>query len=217
MDAMSRKINYDNYTNEELQRVATTVNRQLFPERAAIIDAKLAERLSAAANSAPASAPVSQPQQRVLPDNLASRGERFAAAIIDVVVNIIAIIPFVMFIGLDALKNPTMTTVLYNLGYSFLVLFVVHGYLLINYSQTVGKHFLNIQINNLDGSRAKFSNIVLARILPMWLVNLVPLLGPVIVGLIDPLMIFNRERRCLHDLVAGTQVLRMPQEATQSA
>lgn len=89
-------------------------------------------------------------------------------------------------------------------GVGFGVWLLLQGSLLYRRQQTLGKLVMGIRIVRADGGPAEFPRIVLARELPLWLVPLVPY-GVVLV-MLDPFTLFGRQRRCLHDWVAGTRV-----------
>ncbi|WP_414829363.1 RDD family protein [Alteromonas sp. H39] len=181
---------YSNYNDETLQERAATINRSLFPERAAVLDQELARRVA-----------LHQPE-------LASRGERFAGAVIDMVIALISLIPLVIIAG-DTMQQEPLTGMLMAIGWSVAVIIVVHGYTLINYSQTVGKYFLNTRIEDMDGKPSTFFNILAARFMPITVLTMIPLVGSVIY-LVDIFMIFRADKRCMHDLIAGTRVCRLP-------
>ena len=63
-----------------------------------------------------------------------------------------------------------------------------------------------IRIESLDGSKAIFPTIYLKRMLPMQLIGLVPSIGQFIAGVINPLFMFGKQRRCVHDYIAKTKV-----------
>jgi uncharacterized RDD family membrane protein YckC len=48
--------------------------------------------------------------------------------------------------------------------------------------------------------------LILKRYLPISVVSVIPVVGPLLT-LIDILFIFRSDRRCVHDLIADTQVL----------
>ena len=58
----------------------------------------------------------------------------------------------------------------------------------------------------LDGRVPSFTTLILFRYLPTNLVALVPYIGPYL-ALADIVFIFGEERRCIHDLIAGTKVI----------
>jgi uncharacterized RDD family membrane protein YckC len=72
--------------------------------------------------------------------------------------------------------------------------------------QSVAKKWLKIKIVNLDGSPVNFGSGVGMRALLPGFINWVPYLG-FIFWLVDVLFIFRDDRRCLHDLMAGTKVI----------
>ena len=75
------------------------------------------------------------------------------------------------------------------------------------YGQTVGKRLLKIRIVRSNGERASLGRIFLLRYLPMMLLGKIPLVGLILV-LTDILFIFREDRRCLHDMMADTIVVK---------
>lgn len=142
---------------------------------------------------------------------LAGRGTRLGAAIIDVLIALLAF-------GVLALVSPinifvpnstgnVLVVLVQNLVLGFLLFLVVHGYLLATQGQTVGKALLKIRIVRSNGSRATFGRIVGARYLPTSVLSAIPVVG-MFYGLVDALFIFTKARRCLHDLIADTIVVK---------
>jgi uncharacterized RDD family membrane protein YckC len=80
--------------------------------------------------------------------------------------------------------------------------------LLHRYGQTIGKRIVRIRIVRPDGSRCSTPRLVFARWLPMTVLFVVPLLNYVI-WLVDVLMIFRADVRCLHDHIADTIVVKV--------
>jgi uncharacterized RDD family membrane protein YckC len=95
-------------------------------------------------------------------------------------------------------------------GVLVLVLMIVNWVLLTKRGQTIGKIAAGTRVVMLDGSRAPFGRVVALRAWPLFLLQYVPILaksiGPIL-GIVDILFIFRKDRRCLHDLVAGTKVV----------
>ncbi len=87
-----------------------------------------------------------------------------------------------------------------------LALLVVQVWLLTTRGQTLGKLWLKIRIVRTDGSAPGFVHAVLLRSVVMQFIVAIPIVGHV-VSLVDPLMIFREDRRCLHDLIADTAVI----------
>ena len=57
-----------------------------------------------------------------------------------------------------------------------------------------------------DGSRIGLARYIFLRVVPVVLISMIPFIGNLI-NLVDPLLIFGKERRCLHDLIADTIVV----------
>jgi len=74
---------------------------------------------------------------------------------------------------------------------------------------TIGKRLLGLRIQRPDGSRPGFARLVYLRAVPFLLVGAIPMFGPLIL-LVEVLPIFAPPRRCLHDLLAGTVVVKAP-------
>jgi uncharacterized RDD family membrane protein YckC len=83
---------------------------------------------------------------------------------------------------------------------------VYQWYLISKQGQTLGKKWLGIRIVKLDGSPVDFVSGVVMRSWLVGLMGFVPYLGGCF-RLVDYLMIFTDERRCLHDQIAGTKVV----------
>ena len=103
----------------------------------------------------------------------------------------------------------------------WVLLLAVFSYLLLNSwglwrrGQTIGKRLMGIAIVAADTyDRAPLWRLLLIRAWFFPLLFLIPLLAIVpwvaLLPVLDQLLIFRRPRRCLHDLLAGTTVVRMP-------
>ena len=216
---------YDGLSLDELRALSAAMNREADPERAAEIDAAMARKEAAMANgdTAPGinSAGVVLSSEAVqetpeVEDRLASRGERFAAALIDAVVSILITIPLFFIVGLEKLQEPSIGLTAMTFAYGFASFLIVNGFLLFHYGQTVGKRFLNIRIEDLENTQAVFSIIILKRYLPISVVAYIPIVGSIL-SLIDVLFIFRADKRCVHDLIANTRVCRVPDGFNVSA
>ena len=73
--------------------------------------------------------------------------------------------------------------------------------------QSLGKRWQGIQVVRGDGTPVGVVRLLLLRNGLWWV--LTGFTGG-ISGLIDVLFIFDRDRRCLHDLIADTQVIQLP-------
>jgi uncharacterized RDD family membrane protein YckC len=163
----------------------------------------------------PYSSPLHGGKELVGSGQLASLGDRFLAALIDFVV----LIPFscVVFfvIGMIVpLTNEGGQVIMRSISTAMNVAgglgayLALHGYLLSTRGQTVGKMIVKTKIVADDGSTVPFATILLKRILPMWAIGLIPCIG-FIVWIVDVCMIFRENRKCLHDDIAGTKVIKL--------
>lgn len=73
--------------------------------------------------------------------------------------------------------------------------------------QTIAKKLLGIKVVRVDGSKASVGRIFWLRNVVNTLITMVPVAG-LIYGLLDSLWIFGEERRCLHDKIADTIVVK---------
>jgi uncharacterized RDD family membrane protein YckC len=100
--------------------------------------------------------------------------------------------------------------VLIALGVAFLVSLAtvtINLILLHRYGQTLGKRLLRIRIVRSDGNPASLGRIVGLRIIVATLPSMVPYLGS-FYSITDACFIFREDRRCLHDLIADTLVVK---------
>jgi uncharacterized RDD family membrane protein YckC len=165
---------------------------------------------------------------------LASLGQRLAAALVDLVTLLVPmLIMFSVLIDenfeaeirpvqndpqaiMDALQRQVLKiqaagdSTLMVLGWFMDLLVLTNIILLTLRGQTLGKLLLGIQImRSGDDSRAGFLRAVLLRsLLPVFALFL-PHVGPFLV-IADVLLIFRSDRRCLHDFIADTRVVRRP-------
>jgi uncharacterized RDD family membrane protein YckC len=151
---------------------------------------------------------------------LADRGTRLGAAILDTLVGVgpIAVVGIVAAIMLPASqragvdKSTVVIGIIAILVFAILIaVLIVNMVLLHRYGQTIAKRWLNIKIVRTDGSRCGLTRVIFARWLPVavlnWIFGLIPIVG-VFLNLVDPLMIFRNDYRCLHDLIADTIVVK---------
>jgi len=144
--------------------------------------------------------------------NLADRGTRFLASIIDGLIGMAVTFPLMFFTGyLQRAVQQQVTMgeiVLYTIA-GFGIFLLIHGYLLATRGQTVGKYVVGIQIVDYPmGNLLSFGKLLGLRVLPVQLLAVVPFIGGLLV-LVDVLFIFTEERRCLHDLIANTKVVKV--------
>ena len=153
---------------------------------------------------------------------LAGLRRRFAAALIDGLLQWICWMPAATALStaltahlaqggtpsLESLMKMSADALPKSLPY-LAVLAVVQIILLCRRSQSVGKIFLRIQIINVrDEQPGGTVRAFLLRGLPTWIIKQIPLLGPLF-WLVDSFTIFREDQRCLHDLIAGTKVVKL--------
>lgn len=152
---------------------------------------------------------------------LSSRWKRLGGWILDIILGILICVPGITIavIGLATQLVPIaiigfLIFALSGLAYSIynLVIISLHG-------QNLAKKILGMRIVRLHpaGQNPGFLRAVVMRMFVNGLIGfvfsffgLIPILSPVlnsIYFLIDSCFIFGRERRCLHDLLAGTCVV----------
>jgi uncharacterized RDD family membrane protein YckC len=84
----------------------------------------------------------------------------------------------------------------------------INGYFLVKSGQTVGKKVMNIRvIQEGNASVPDLSTSYFKRLFITQLVSIIPILGG-LYALVDAVMIFSADKRCLHDRIAGTQVIK---------
>jgi uncharacterized RDD family membrane protein YckC len=140
---------------------------------------------------------------------LANRGTRLAAAFVDGL--IFGGFAVVMAIILPSLAKSSAEVrgllVIVFFG-GILVIAIVNMVLLHRYGQTIAKRMFKIKIARSDGSRCGLARVIFIRALPVSLLGAIPVVGPLI-SLLDPLLIFREDYRCLHDHIADTIVVKV--------
>ncbi len=145
---------------------------------------------------------------------LAGRGRRLGAYLIDTIIAGIVLVAVAYF-------NPgplglTMLDIVGTGGREmsvegsiwFLIIFMaINSYLLLTKGQTLGKWMLGIRIVDAESNGAATAVKLLGlRYVLVLLVRAIPIIGDLL-GLADALFIFRGDRRCAHDLIAGTKVV----------
>ncbi|OYW77099.1 MAG: hypothetical protein B7Z37_05490 [Verrucomicrobia bacterium 12-59-8] len=148
---------------------------------------------------------------------LASLGQRLGAALLDGLVIVVLVgIPYtVALVSMAAAEKnhvsgmpPAEVGGFAVAGIAILGLMIYNLVLLTKQGQTIGKKMLGIRIvSHPDGQRAGFVKAVLLRGFVNGIIGAIPLLGA-LYSLIDICCIFREDRRCIHDLIGGTQVVK---------
>lgn len=141
---------------------------------------------------------------------LASRGTRLLGAFLDGIFTGIPMIGLAFYLGIYDNMTPEgalpfkyqLLASLFGIGFFMLV----NGYLIYKRGQTVGKMICRTRVVTLEGKQVSGNTYVFLRLLPIWVASQIPVMGGV-VGLVDALLIFRKERNCLHDDIAKTRVI----------
>ena len=149
---------------------------------------------------------------RPLEDRLAGRGRRLVATLIDMVLVPALTVLLVMITGVmedaeDYRDSMWMLNVFLLAVLSYLIL---NGYWLFTRGQTVGKRLMKVAIvASASGERAAFWKLVCIRALffPLLFVVISPVLA--LLPIVDQGFVFRKNRRCVHDLAAGTSVVKV--------
>ena len=129
------------------------------------------------------------------PAEFAGRGTRLGAVVLD------GLLWLAAYVLLFLMKFSTIVGILGVLA--FIALAVVQIYLLTKVGQTIGKRWLDIRIVKVStAENGGFVPNVLLRVVVNSILSAVP-----IYALVDALFIFREDRRCIHDLIAGTRVI----------
>jgi uncharacterized RDD family membrane protein YckC len=154
----------------------------------------------------------------------ATRGSRLAAAILDSLIFVAPLVPVYgslirSFVhnGMRPNGNALAADIL-SMGWYLtlgglieLVLLVIMAVMVYRTQQTYGKRIMHIKVARTDGSRASFARIFWLRNVVNGLLSaalsLVPFVGR-LYWLVDVLFIFGEPRRCVHDYIADTIVIR---------
>ena len=136
----------------------------------------------------------------MLKKSFASRIDRLLANFIDGL-TLLVIIPVILVAALLRL-NYTLTVF-----FTYLIIgiaFFIQGYYLSTQGQTLGKKLMKIKVVRYDNKRngGFITNVLIRFFLGVLLLGMIPFYP-----LVDSLFIFREDKRCIHDLIAGTCVI----------
>ena len=157
----------------------------------------------------------------------ASRGARLGAALLDGLIFSIPLIPayyksmsaLLQYSSAHAGHGPANPAIFYSTviaaaplwyGIGFVFLLPVWGltfYWVNKYGQTIGKRWVGIKVMRTDGTPAGLGRIFWLRNVVNDLFSVIPVVGR-LYFLVDSLFIFGAEKRCLHDRIADTIVVK---------
>ena len=148
--------------------------------------------------------------------NWATRGQRLAGAMIDGLINVAVALPglLMMFIAIglaegDVESEPAVFIIsVVVMGLGILGILSYQWYLISTTGQSLGKKAIGTRIVNYDnGGNPGFVHAVILRVWVPGLLGNVPYVGACFAW-VNILWIFGEERRCLHDLIANTRVIK---------
>ena len=142
---------------------------------------------------------------------LASRWKRLGGVLIDSFIAIIVTLPVVFsMVPLDQVARTGQMPLelhVFILLFNIALLLAIHGYLLTRYGQTVGKLLVGTRIVNYEnGQLLPFGKVVGLRYILIMIISQIPFIGGIF-SLLDGLFIFRQDKRCIHDLIAGSKVV----------
>lgn len=139
---------------------------------------------------------------------LAGRGARLLAVIIDSIM--FFVFAFVVGFVLALTVGEDVVTSQSDLALGSFILVIYCGLntiLLVKKGQTLGKMILKIKIVNPNTSQVPgFVDIILKRYVAFMILSILPLVS--LATIIDPFMIFRESRKCWHDDLANTIVVK---------
>jgi uncharacterized RDD family membrane protein YckC len=139
---------------------------------------------------------------------LADRTSRLLAAIIDRALYLPFFVIAVIILPGTRRSSDMLVPVLISMVLLPLALFVYQAWLVSTTGQTIGKKYMNIRIVKVpDLSQGGFVSNFLLRVIAMWALGAVPVVGTII-AIANPFFIFRDDRRCIHDHLAGTCVIK---------
>lgn len=142
---------------------------------------------------------------------LAEPGTRFAAELVD---RLSVILPYLVLSIMGGVVGGARGEEGTGLVLPFVGLGVVGSlgmmgyqlYLLATSGQSLGKRLMGIKVVRTNGSAVDLGRLILLRNVVPGFINLITCS---LFGLVDPLFIFATDRRCLHDHVADTKVVKV--------
>jgi len=147
---------------------------------------------------------------------LASRWARLGGSLIDTIVTICITLPL-MFLagGFDAFtagvdgQPPAQPSLLYSFAIGivgFAVFLLINATFLLSDGQTIGKKLVSTRIVT-DNNQKASGTTLLKRYGLYWVVALIPVIAGLL-SFVNMLFIFGKAKRCLHDYVGGTKVVK---------
>lgn len=142
--------------------------------------------------------------------DIASRWSRLWASLIDGIIMLIVFLPVIFLTGgyAHALEG-IQPSIGYTLGMgalSIAVFVLIQGKFLSKSGQTIGKKALGIKIVTLSGELPSVKDHLIKRYGVYLIIGQIPVVGSLL-SIVNILFIFGKDKRCVHDLIAGTSVV----------
>lgn len=191
---------YSNLQLQELYELFTKLNQDNKPDEADVVFKQILIR--------------EKTEKRLdLFGDLASRSDRLAAALIDFLIvgipGVIILVVIYQFINIaEAIGKFGLYFTLIQIAVFQSLFLLINGQLLYKKGQTVGKKFMNLKIVEINNKPLEIQASYGLRYLVPALLPLIPIFGYVL-SLVDFLLIFANDRRCIHDHLAGTKVVKI--------
>ncbi len=135
---------------------------------------------------------------------LATLWQRFAGNLVDGLVMTLGWVPGVMlaprYLGENSLLVPVAIVV------PVLIVLALQFWMVYRHRASIGKRLMRARMVRPDGSEVEMWRIVVLRALPVAVLSAIPVANLLV--LVDALFIFGRSRRCVHDYLAGTIVVK---------
>ena len=135
---------------------------------------------------------------------LASLWQRFAGNFVDGVVMTLAWVPGAVLAPRYLGEQHPLVPVL--IAVPVLVVLGLQLWMVTRHRASIGKRAMKARMVRPDGGEAPVWRIVLLRALPVAVVSAIPFANLLV--LVDALFIFGKSRRCLHDYLGGTIVVK---------
>lgn len=140
---------------------------------------------------------------------LAERGARLGARILDFIVLVICAIPGIVVLIISGNNDATVAIGVILLGVAVFGLWAVQLYLISTRGQTIGKRIVGVRIVNVsDNQNPGFIKAGLVRAMVPGFIGAIPYLG-FMFAITNVCFIFRDDRRCIHDHMAETKVIKV--------
>lgn len=145
---------------------------------------------------------------------LAGRGMRLLAVVVDAIILFgvswaVMRIPFLQpLVKAQEARMGVLSLNLLSAAIGVAVFLVVQGWPLLTRGQTIGKILFKLRIVRSDGSRPDAWRLLGLRYGIGAVMN-INAVSSMVFGLIDSLLIFRDSRKCLHDSIADTRVVKV--------